>query len=117
MASIQENDRKAAFLFVGDFNAHHREWLNSVSPTDCHGLRAIDFSTESGCDQLIQRPIHRSANTLDLLAIPVGYALWDCRLSFFFSFLFFFRHFCPGHISGTVTRRDSKLSVQLGPAV
>ena len=50
MASLQENDGKAAFLFVGDFNAHHTKWLNSVSPTDCHGLRAIDFSTESGCD-------------------------------------------------------------------
>ena len=59
MAFIQENDRKAAFLFVGDFNVHHREWLNSVSPTDCHGLRAIDFSTESGCDQL------RLVHTLD----------------------------------------------------
>ena len=35
--------------------------------------------------------------------------------NFFFSF--FLRHFCPGHISGTVTRRDSKLSVLLGPAV
>ena len=32
-------------------------------------------------------------------------------------FFFFFRHFCPGHISGTVTRRDSKLTVLLGPAV
>ena len=37
--------------------------------------------------------------------------------SFFFFFFFFFRHFCPGHISGIVTRRDSKLSVLLGPAV
>ena len=62
MAVIQENDRKAAFLFVGDFNAHHREWLNSVSPTDCHGRRALDFSTESGCDQLIHRSTHRSGN-------------------------------------------------------
>ena len=71
MASIQENDRKAAFLFVGDFNAHHRDWLNSVSPSDCHGLRAIDFSTESGCDQLIQRPTHRSGNTLELIFTDV----------------------------------------------
>ena len=31
--------------------------------------------------------------------------------------LFFLPRFCPGHISGTVTRRDSKLSVLLGPAV
>ena len=71
MASIQENDRKAAFLFVGDFNAHHRKWLNSVSPTDCHGLRAIDFSTESGCDLLIQRPTHRSGNAIDLIFTDV----------------------------------------------
>ena len=33
-------------------------------------------------------------------------------------FIFFFPpRFCPGHISGTVTRRDSKLSVLLGPVV
>ena len=36
---------------------------------------------------------------------------------FFFFFFFFPPRFCPGHISGTVTRRDSKLSVLLGPAV
>ena len=39
---------------------------------------------------------------------------------FFFIYLFFFfflPRFCPGHISGTVTGRDSKLSVLLGPAV
>ena len=71
MAYIQENDRKAAFLFVGDFNAHHREWLNSVSNTDCHGRRAFDFSTESGCDQLIQRPTHESGNILDLVFTDV----------------------------------------------
>ena len=34
----------------------------------------------------------------------------------FFSF-FFPPRFCPGHISGNVTRRDSRLSVLLGPAV
>ena len=31
MAAIQENDRKASFVFIGDFNAHHKEWLNSIS--------------------------------------------------------------------------------------
>ena len=71
MAAIQGNDRKAAFLFVGDFNAHHREWLNSVSPTDRHGQSAIDFATESGCDQLIHRPTHTSGNTLDLIFTDV----------------------------------------------
>ena len=45
------------------------------------------------------------------LAIPVGdaYGIVDVH--------FFFHHFCPAHISGTVTRRDSKFSVLLGPAV
>ena len=36
---------------------------------------------------------------------------------FIIFFSFFPPRFCPGHISGTVTRRDSKLSVLLGPAV
>ena len=35
----------------------------------------------------------------------------------FFIFYFFPPWFCPGHISGTVTRRDSKLSELLDPAV
>ena len=67
MAAIQENDRKASFVFIGDFNAHHKEWLNSISQTDCHGLRALDFSSESGCDQIIHSPTHRSVNCLDLI--------------------------------------------------
>ena len=57
-----------------------------------------------------------------LLAILVGVAIWFCPCSFFFFFFFLFFsfsfcHFCPGHITGTVTRRDSKLSVLLGPVV
>ena len=36
---------------------------------------------------------------------------------FFLSFFFFPPRFCTDHISGTVTLRDSKLSVLLGPAV
>lgn len=66
MASIQEADRKASFMFFGDFNAHHRDWLNSVSLTDCHGVAALDFATQSGCEQLITEATHRSGNCLDL---------------------------------------------------
>ena len=71
MANIQNNDRKAAFLFIGDFNAHHREWLNSVSPTNGHGRRAYDFANLSGCHQLVDRPTHILGNTLDLLLTDV----------------------------------------------
>ena len=67
MAAIQENDRKAYFVFIGDFNVHHKEWLNSISQTDCHGLRALDFSSKSGCDQIIHNPTHRCGNCLDLI--------------------------------------------------
>ena len=48
------------------------------------------------------------------------YSFVDVHFSFFFLFLFFLffpPRFCPAHISGTVSRRDSKLSVLLGPAV
>ena len=67
MAAIQENDRKASSVFIGDCNAHHKEWLNSISQTDCHGLRALDFSSESGCDQVIHNPTHRSGNCSELV--------------------------------------------------
>ena len=67
MAAIQENDGKASFVFIGDFDAHHKEWLNSITQTDCHGLRASDFSSESGCDQIIRNATHRSGNCLDLI--------------------------------------------------
>ena len=69
MAAIQESDRKASFVFIGDSNAHHKEWLNSITQTDCHGLRALDFSSESGCAQIIHNPTHRSGNCLDLIFI------------------------------------------------
>ena len=61
--------------------------------------------------------------------LQIECAAWSCGLIlhyylpsnslryFFFFYLFFPPRFCPGHISGTVTRRDSKLSVLLGPAV
>ena len=51
-------------------------------------------------------------------------AAWSCGLILHcclppirFVIFFFPPRFYPGHISGTVTRRDSKLSVLLGPAV
>ena len=38
----QQTDRKPSFVFVGDFNAHHRYWLGSVSQTsDCWTLLPV----------------------------------------------------------------------------
>ena len=67
MAEIQSLDTKASFVFVGDLNAHHTEWLNSISPTNRHGRAALDFSNLSGCEQLVREPTHNSGNCLDLL--------------------------------------------------
>ena len=41
MARVQSVDDKA--VFVGNANALHSEWLESVSPTDRHGRDALDF--------------------------------------------------------------------------
>ena len=67
MGNIQATDRKSSFIFVGDLNAHHKEWLNSISDTNIHGIKALDFSNLSGCDQLINEPTHQLGNCLDLL--------------------------------------------------
>ena len=48
MAAVQAEDVRASFLFVGDLNGHHREWLGSTT-TNLHGVATFDFATMSGC--------------------------------------------------------------------
>ena len=60
----------ASFLFVGDLNCHHQEWLGSTT-TNRHGVAAFDFATVSGCDQLVVGPTHTHGGTLDLLMTDV----------------------------------------------
>ena len=57
MAAVQADDVRACFLFVGDLNSHHLEWLGS-STTNRHGIAAFDFATVSGYDQLVFGPTH-----------------------------------------------------------
>ena len=33
MAAVQAEDVRASFLFVGDLNIHHQEWLGSMTRT------------------------------------------------------------------------------------
>ena len=63
MAEAQSRDAKESFVFVGDFNAHHVEWLESVSDTDVHGTAAHDFAFASGCRQLVDGPTHEAARS------------------------------------------------------
>ena len=61
---------RTTFLFVGDLNGHHQEWLGSTT-TNRHGVAAFDFTTVSGCDQLVVGPTHAHGGTLDLLMTNV----------------------------------------------
>ena len=70
MADVQAADAPASFLFVGDFNGHHQEWLGSAT-TNRQGVAALDFATVSGCDQLVIGPTHALGGTLDLLMTDV----------------------------------------------
>ena len=70
MAAVQPADARPSFLFVGDLNGHHQEWLGSTT-TNRHGVAALDFATVSGCDQLVIGPTHARGGTLDLLITDV----------------------------------------------
>ena len=74
MAAVQAEDVRASFLFVGDLNDHHQEWLGSTT-TNRHGVAAFDFATVSGCDQLVVGPTHACGGTLDLMMTDVPYLL------------------------------------------
>ena len=67
---MQAEDVHASFLFVGDLNGHHQEWLGSMT-TNRHGVAAFDFATVSGCEQLVVGPTHARGGTLDLLMTNV----------------------------------------------
>ena len=70
MSAVQAEDVRASFLFVGDFNGHHQEWLGSTT-TNRHRVAAFDFATGSGCDQLVVGTTNTRVGTLDLLMTDV----------------------------------------------
>ena len=65
MVVVQAEDVRASFLFVGDLNGHHQQWLGSTT-TNSHGVAAFDFVTVSGFDQLVFGPTHARGGILDL---------------------------------------------------
>ena len=70
MAAVQAEDVRASFLFVGDLNGHHQEWLGSATKNR-HGVAAFGFATVSGCDQLVVGPTNARGGTLELLMTDV----------------------------------------------
>ena len=70
MSAVQPDYLRASFLFVGNLNGRHQEWLGSTT-TNSHGVGAIDLATVSGSDQLVVGPTHARGGTLDLLMTDV----------------------------------------------
>ena len=73
MAVVQAEDVRASFLFVDDLNGHHQEGLTSTT-TSHQDVAVFDFTTVSGCDQLVVGPTHACGGT------PTQVTL--CRRSF-----------------------------------
>ena len=80
MAAVQTEDIRASFLFVGDLNGHHQEWLGS-STMNRLGITAFDFVTVSGCDQLVVGTTHARGGTHDLLMTDVPDLVWDADVA------------------------------------
>ena len=76
----ETEDDRASFLFRGDLNGHHREWLGSTT-TNRHGVAAFDFATISGCDQLVVGLTHSRGGTHDLLMTDVPDLVHGCCCS------------------------------------
>ena len=70
IAAVQAEDVRASFLYVGDLNGHHQEWLGSET-TNSHGVAAFDFATVSGGDQLVVGLTHARGGILDLLMTDI----------------------------------------------
>ena len=66
MGAVQAEDVHASYLFVGDLNGYHQEWLGYAT-TNRHGVVALDFATVSGCNQLVVGSTDARGGTLDLL--------------------------------------------------
>ena len=69
MAKVPFVSRNASFLFVGDVNAHHSEWLGS-SKTNLHERDARDLTSSLGCE-MITEPTHIDGGVLDLMLTDV----------------------------------------------
>ena len=75
MAAVQADEVRASFLFVGDLNGHHQQRLGSTTISR-HGVAASDFTTVSGCDQLVVGPTHARGGILTLLMTDVSDLVW-----------------------------------------
>ena len=80
MAWLESVDDKEVFVIVRDANAHHSEWLESVSHTDRHGRYALDFCNLFGCEQCVRCHTHIAGNRLDLVMTDAPEIVYLCSM-------------------------------------
>ena len=67
---MQAEDMHSSFVFVGDLNGHHQEWLGSTA-TNRHSVAACDLASESSCNQSVVGPTHARGGTHDLIFLSL----------------------------------------------
>ena len=63
MAAVLAEDIRPSFLFLGDVNGHHQEWLGSTIME----LQPFTWQLSLVCNQLVVGPTHACGGTLDLM--------------------------------------------------
>ena len=66
MVKAQSVHRKSSFLFIGDVNTHHEQWL-WYSMTNLRGMTAHEFVSSSGCEQTVTEHTHVDGGVLSLV--------------------------------------------------
>lgn len=64
---LQSKTNATTTLLAGDYNAHHREWLQSIRDTDDPGQQTLTLCTTQGLTQLVNGATHQKGNRLDLI--------------------------------------------------
>ena len=64
---LRSKTKATKTLLAGDYNAHHKEWLQSKLPTNQPGKDTLSLCTTHGLTQLVNGPTHKDGNRLDLI--------------------------------------------------
>ena len=102
--SLLTKHQHTEVLYIGDFNVHHADWLQSTH-TDVGGIEAFHFSISNELEHIIKHPTRvpdrhdHTANTLDLFftsnlrtILTLSPLLWDPLTIILFQLLHLLLH-------------------------
>ncbi len=68
---LRSKTRAIGTILAGDYNAHHREWLQSRANTNAPGRKTLTLCTTHGLSQLVKGPTQIKGNRLDLIMCDI----------------------------------------------